>query len=120
MIIEVSARVSGVCITIHNPLSPSSQLLSPVISMMMTHLLSVIIMVTCLRCRSPPLGHVKRSFTFEKRVKHHHHHSNECIYNWDNNDDDNDADLRSASDIMSGMRDVAPMVSRVQLTTTDH
>ena len=25
-------------------------------------------------------------------------------------------DLRSASDIMSGMRDVAPMVSRVQLT----
>ena len=33
-------------------------------------------------------------------------------------------DLRSASDIMSGMRDVAPMVSRVQLTNdwplTDH
>ena len=28
-------------------------------------------------------------------------------------------DLSRASDIMSGMRDVAPMVSRVQLTT-DH
>lgn len=116
MIIEVPARVACVCVTVDNPLAPFSKLLAPVITMV-THCVSVIIL------RRPPLGHVKRSFAFNhkgqissafklKSVKQRYRFKDLRIFFC--------PDLRSASDIMSGMRDVAPMVSRVQLTATDH
>ena len=66
MVIEVPSRVSRVTVTVHNSLSPSWKFLTPVITMMMITHYFVILIVICLR--RPELGHVERSFTFEKRI----------------------------------------------------